>query len=146
LSCRLFKKRPAGGRQAWCVCEVWLFSDSGQVTSGADGLTDGPNGQVHGRVADGEFHLARSLGDKILALVHPLAQAGDDIMFGHLFLLGFLRVFKIRDKHTPGVAENTLDPASGNTFPWTIKTFRIAPGQKNSWYIQVQARCATVGL
>ena len=31
----------------------------------------------------------------------------------------------------------TLDPATGDTFPWTIKTQRIAPGEKNTWYIEV---------
>lgn len=31
----------------------------------------------------------------------------------------------------------TLDPASGATFPWTIKTQRIAPGEKDTWYCEV---------
>jgi predicted dehydrogenase len=31
----------------------------------------------------------------------------------------------------------TLDTASGETFPWTLKTQRIAPGEKNTWYIEV---------
>jgi len=29
------------------------------------------------------------------------------------------------------------DPATGQTFPWTFKTFRIAPGEKNTWYFRV---------
>ena len=29
------------------------------------------------------------------------------------------------------------DPASGEPFPLTIKTQRIAPGQKNTWYIEI---------
>lgn len=29
------------------------------------------------------------------------------------------------------------DPASGTTFPLTIKTQRIAPGEKNTWYLKV---------
>jgi predicted dehydrogenase len=31
----------------------------------------------------------------------------------------------------------TLDSASGSTFPMTIKTQRIAPGEKNTWYLSV---------
>lgn len=31
----------------------------------------------------------------------------------------------------------TQDPGSGELFPWTIKTQRIAPGQKNTWYIEI---------
>ena len=31
----------------------------------------------------------------------------------------------------------TADPATGQTFPWTFKTFRIAPGEKNTWYFRV---------
>jgi predicted dehydrogenase len=31
----------------------------------------------------------------------------------------------------------TEDAAGKNTFPWTIKTHRIAPGQKNNWYITI---------
>ena len=31
----------------------------------------------------------------------------------------------------------TLDPATGETFPWTIKTQRISPGQKNTWYLEI---------
>jgi predicted dehydrogenase len=27
--------------------------------------------------------------------------------------------------------------AGGDTFPWTIKTHRIAPGQKNNWYVEI---------
>jgi len=31
----------------------------------------------------------------------------------------------------------TVDPAGGDSFPWTIKTHRIAPGQKNNWYVEI---------
>jgi predicted dehydrogenase len=30
-----------------------------------------------------------------------------------------------------------LDPASGDIFPLTIRTHRMAPGQKNTWYLEV---------
>lgn len=29
------------------------------------------------------------------------------------------------------------EPATGHRFPWTLRTHRIAPGEKNSWYIEV---------
>lgn len=35
------------------------------------------------------------------------------------------------------LACEALDPAGGDPFPMTIKTHRIAPGQKNTWYIHV---------
>lgn len=31
----------------------------------------------------------------------------------------------------------TEDPGSGQWFPWTIKTQRIAPGEKNTWYLEI---------
>ena len=31
----------------------------------------------------------------------------------------------------------TEDPETGEEFPWTLKTFRIAPGEKNTWYIRI---------
>lgn len=31
----------------------------------------------------------------------------------------------------------TEDPNTGKNFPMTLKTFRIAPGEKNSWYFEV---------
>jgi len=31
----------------------------------------------------------------------------------------------------------TLDPTTGSTFPWTIKTQRVAPGEKNTWYLEI---------
>jgi len=31
----------------------------------------------------------------------------------------------------------TVDPQSGEMFPWTVKLQRIAPGQKNTWYTEV---------
>lgn len=36
------------------------------------------------------------------------------------------------------------DPKTGANFPWTIKTHRIAPGEKNTWYIRVYGmkKCA----
>jgi len=38
----------------------------------------------------------------------------------------------------------TLDAATGKTFPWTIKTQRIAPGEKDTWYCEVYGmrKCA----
>ncbi len=32
---------------------------------------------------------------------------------------------------------DALDPASGELFPWTVKLQRIAPGQRNTWYLEV---------
>jgi predicted dehydrogenase len=29
------------------------------------------------------------------------------------------------------------DPASGSTFPFTLRTERISPGQKNNWYLEI---------
>jgi len=29
------------------------------------------------------------------------------------------------------------DSASSSTFPWTFKSFRIAPGEKNTWYVRI---------
>ncbi|MCC6579861.1 MAG: Gfo/Idh/MocA family oxidoreductase [Phycisphaeraceae bacterium] len=29
------------------------------------------------------------------------------------------------------------DPATEQIFPWTFKSFRIAPGEKNTWYVRV---------
>ncbi len=29
------------------------------------------------------------------------------------------------------------DPASGQTFPWTLRCHRIAPGEKNTWYVSI---------
>jgi predicted dehydrogenase len=31
----------------------------------------------------------------------------------------------------------TLDPATGEPFPWTVKLQRIAPGHRNTWYTEV---------
>ena len=31
----------------------------------------------------------------------------------------------------------TENPVDGELFPWTIKTHRIAPGQKNNWYVEI---------
>jgi predicted dehydrogenase len=31
----------------------------------------------------------------------------------------------------------TVDPATQSLFPWTFKTFRIAPGERNTWYINI---------
>lgn len=31
----------------------------------------------------------------------------------------------------------TFDPLTGEAFPWSLKTHRIAPGQKNNWYVEV---------
>jgi predicted dehydrogenase len=38
----------------------------------------------------------------------------------------------------------TLDPESGHSFPWTLKTMRIAPGERNTWYIEVLGTKASV--
>jgi predicted dehydrogenase len=38
----------------------------------------------------------------------------------------------------------TLDPASGRDFPFTLRTERIAPGQKNNWYIEIYGTRASV--
>ncbi len=29
------------------------------------------------------------------------------------------------------------DPASGQSFPWTFRSHRIAPGEKNTWYVRI---------
>lgn len=29
------------------------------------------------------------------------------------------------------------DPANGESFPWTLRTYRIAPGESNSWYVRI---------
>ncbi|MBE0542553.1 MAG: Gfo/Idh/MocA family oxidoreductase [Verrucomicrobia bacterium] len=31
----------------------------------------------------------------------------------------------------------TSDPQTGEAFPWSLKTHRIAPGQKNNWYVEI---------
>jgi predicted dehydrogenase len=36
------------------------------------------------------------------------------------------------------------DPASGQTFPLTLKTQRIAPGEKDTWYIEILGTRASV--
>lgn len=38
----------------------------------------------------------------------------------------------------------TVDPASGGTFPMTIKTWRIAPGEKDTWYCEILGTKACV--
>jgi len=38
----------------------------------------------------------------------------------------------------------TVDRDSGNEFPWTIRTQRIAPGQKNTWYLEIMGTAAAV--
>jgi predicted dehydrogenase len=32
---------------------------------------------------------------------------------------------------------DAIDPSTGERFPWTLRTARIAPGEKNTWYIEV---------
>lgn len=32
----------------------------------------------------------------------------------------------------------TEDPEGGHRFPWTLRTFRMAPGEKNSWGVEIQ--------
>ncbi len=36
------------------------------------------------------------------------------------------------------LACESVDPATGQIFPLTIKTFRIDPGEKNTWYIEIK--------
>ncbi|MBI2843458.1 MAG: Gfo/Idh/MocA family oxidoreductase [Armatimonadetes bacterium] len=38
----------------------------------------------------------------------------------------------------------TVNPVDGKTFPWTMKTQRIAPGEKDTWYLEVigMKKCA----
>lgn len=31
----------------------------------------------------------------------------------------------------------TVDPTTRSEFPWTLKTHRISPGQKNTWYVEI---------
>jgi len=38
----------------------------------------------------------------------------------------------------------TVDPADAALFPWTVKMQRIAPGQKNNWYIHILGTRASV--
>lgn len=37
-----------------------------------------------------------------------------------------------------------VDPLTGQPFPWTMKTQRIAPGQKNNWYTEIMGTKASV--
>ena len=37
----------------------------------------------------------------------------------------------------------TLDPQSGEAFPWTVKLQRIAPGHRNTWYTEVLGTLAS---
>jgi predicted dehydrogenase len=36
------------------------------------------------------------------------------------------------------LACESIDPATGEVFPLTIKTYRIDPGEKNTWYLEVK--------
>lgn len=38
----------------------------------------------------------------------------------------------------------TENPKSGQAFPWTFKTQRIAPGEKNTWYVTILGTKASV--
>lgn len=38
----------------------------------------------------------------------------------------------------------TRDPVNGEPFPWTVRTQRIAPGQKNNWYAEILGTRASV--
>lgn len=31
----------------------------------------------------------------------------------------------------------TSDPRTGQSFPWTLRTHRVSPGQKNNWYVEI---------
>jgi predicted dehydrogenase len=37
----------------------------------------------------------------------------------------------------------TTSDGEGNAFPWTLKTFRIAPGERNTWYIEILGTAAS---
>jgi len=37
----------------------------------------------------------------------------------------------------------TSDNSTNDSFPWTIRTHRIAPGQKNNWYIEISGTKAS---
>ena len=39
---------------------------------------------------------------------------------------------------------DAADPATGDVFPMTLKTQRIAPGEKNTWYIEILGMRASV--
>jgi predicted dehydrogenase len=36
------------------------------------------------------------------------------------------------------------DPATGTEFPWTVRTHRIGPGQRNAWYVEILGTKASV--
>ncbi len=38
----------------------------------------------------------------------------------------------------------TIDPGTGEPFPWTVKLQRIAPGHKNTWYTEILGTRASV--
>ena len=38
---------------------------------------------------------------------------------------------------------STTKDSTGNVFPWTLKTFRIAPGERNTWYLEVYGTSAS---
>jgi len=38
----------------------------------------------------------------------------------------------------------TLDSLRDETFPWTFKAFRIAPGEKNTWYVRIRGTKTSV--
>ena len=38
----------------------------------------------------------------------------------------------------------TEDPKTGQVFPWTFKAFRIAPGEKNTWYVRLLGETTSV--
>jgi predicted dehydrogenase len=37
----------------------------------------------------------------------------------------------------------TAKDAAGQTFPWTLKTFRVSPGERNTWYLNVLGTTAS---
>jgi predicted dehydrogenase len=41
---------------------------------------------------------------------------------------------------------DTVDSATGDRFPLTVKTHRIAPGEKNSWYIRIYGTKASAAF
>ena len=61
---------------------------------------------------------------------------------------GITTTYVVPEGNDPGAMSMPVygyyDDATGETFPWTIKTQRIAPGEKNTWYIEVLGTKASV--
>jgi predicted dehydrogenase len=37
----------------------------------------------------------------------------------------------------------TASDSGGQTFPWMLKTFRVAPGERNTWYLEILGTSAS---